>query len=734
MFQLDDMEYAAVVHSTNISNPENSTRLVIFRKLENKDFLRIYNASIPYIVSLDCLSYGSFSFVSTAVDMRPEHENTHLYSPIFRVQKGDKVDVVEKNTWWRIRTAKMWKYGNDVFLTYTFENDLNYDSIAGAFICPIFKFTAGFIFEIWKEVPCSNAIRIEAFSIISDMYVAVANSRDASNNTETYTVIYKFDLNLDKFVSFQSILVNKIVDLRHFTSKVTDEVANFLAITSASLIDRNEVAEIEREGYSAVIIYKWVEEIFLPMQNIIIEKPTHVLPHIWNNKEMVLLIVSEIAPVQFYHYIGWKFEDTELKEEPPAFESGVSSLRNYVNKRGDSIVLLANSKLFGSSPNLFKMHFRVDEDPDLYQGILDWCEQSIRDLQGFDYEKLLKELEAIKKEQEGIINDLVISGSVMFDGENITLNKVITDHVQGEDFKAAEEEQIKMTQIKELVKNMEKKLAIIGEQIGRSMTKADQEAIVKSSQSREIVVDELEVKDIETQFVNGKPIDLWAHADQELFVGTLRADQLIVHERILLAKYNNLLESALKIEGDQVLNFSIECDEASVDRLVVGESINDNDIHAITAALREMSMEKEEITIDHVHVKNLHGLVNGQDFEKLDRLILKNNGDQTLEGWTELDNLVVGNSAEIVGPINGFNFSQMRVLNNDLAFEKEVHFEQTPHFADLHVKDHLGSLKIRRNGDFGILLKRAPHIQIIKGETVFDEVKLMEPITLHVSK
>lgn len=108
MFQVEELEYAAVVHSTNISNPDNSTKLVIFRKLENRDFERIYNYSIPHMVSLDCLSFGSYGFVSVAVNIRQENGNTHLYSPTFSVRKLDQVEIVDTNTKWRIRTCKLW--------------------------------------------------------------------------------------------------------------------------------------------------------------------------------------------------------------------------------------------------------------------------------------------------------------------------------------------------------------------------------------------------------------------------------------------------------------------------------------------------------------------------------------------------------------------------------------------------------------------------------------------------
>lgn len=624
---------------------------------------------------------------------------------------------------------------------YTFRNDPSYDSISGAFLCPIFKFSAGFLFEIWKEIPCSNAIRVEAFSIISDMYVAVANSRDAANNTETNTVVYKFDLNLDKFVAYQNILVNRIVDLRYFTFKISEQVTSFLVITSASLVDSNEVAEVRREGLSVIVIYAYVEELFLPLQNILIERPTQVLPHIWDNKEMVLLIASEVAPVRFYHYIGWKFEDTALAEAPSAFETGVSSMRNYVDAKGDSLVLLANSEHFGSTPNLFKFHFKVNSDPDLYQGILGWCDQSVSELQDFDYARVLDELTAIHEQQRGMLKELVLQRPLVLDGVNVTVERVVADRVEGDEvLERAAVENEKLRQIRELVEEMERKLVVMGEQMGGALTREQRDEVLRSAQAREVELDVLEVDEVVTQHVNGKPIDLWAHSDEDLLVGDLSAPALTVHGGALHMKaYEGVLASALRVKGDQEISFPLSGEGISVDHLSVSQSINDNDIQAITTVMRQMAEGRDEITVDEVEVGSLDGRVNGRDWREVDRVTLKSNGDQTIDGRFEVDELVAGSSAEILGTVGGHSLNRMIVIGGgggdekELVIERSVNFENSALFHDLHVTGRMGSVKVRGKGGFDVLMKRWPHTQIMRGETQFDEVKLLEPITLHVS-
>lgn len=623
-----------------------------------------------------------------------------------------------------------------MFLMYTFENDLQWGNLSSSYICPILKYSAGSTFEIWSEISCSNAIRVEAFIILSDMYLAVANSRDRSNNTETYTIVYKYDLNQKIFVKFQEILVNRIVDIRHFTFKINGEVCNFLAITSATLIDSNEVAEIEAGGYSVIIIYKYEVEIFLPMQNIFVKGPTQVLPHIWENREMVLLVATEPGPVVFYHYIGWRFEDTRLAEMPSAFDTGVvSNLRNYVNAKGDSLIVLSNTEQFGTNPNLFKVHFKLDEDPDLYQGILKWCEDTVQELGNFDYDKVLADLEAIQAEQQKILKELVLNTSLVLNGENMTIDKIIADHIQNPTFHLKETEHHELEKVQEIMSIMEQKLIKINETIARSMTKADQEEKQRNAETRHISLDELEVNEIETELMNGITLDMWAHSDQNLFVETLEVEELTVQNLVQINQYDGVLEKALKISGDQILDFPVIGQDVNVNHLEVGESLNGNDIHAIDATLRQVSTDRHEISVDHVHVKNVQGLVNGKDFRELDATVLKSTGDQTINGWSNIDNIIVGNNAEIIGKVSGKSLSNLVTINEQehaLHFDKGVGFEQAE-FDDLHVRGRIGNIRVKRNGGFDLLLKRSNKTQFMRGETMFDSVRLLEPITLHVS-
>lgn len=611
-----------------------------------------------------------------------------------------------------------------------------WEGMSATYSCPIYKLSAGQFFDFWADLPCSNAVRVEAFVYLSDMYVAVANSKDPANKTETNSVIYKYDLNERKLVSFQTILVNRIVDIRYFTFKISGEVTQFLVITSASLIDSNEVAEVPRDGYSVVMIYKYAWEMFVPMQNIFVERPTHVLPHIWENKEMVLLIARENAPVEFYHYIGWKFYDTELHEISAAFELGVSSLRNYVNLKGDSLILVSNREQIGTSPNIFKAHFKLDEDPDLYQGIVMWCEDSIRELEGFDYEAILAQVDVIRGEQQRMKGDWVLNYNLILQGENVTVQKVLATTVHEHSFQAKEVEHGILQNIQEVAATMQEKLGTIGERIGRSMTIAEREEAQRIAADREIIVDELEVDEIETELINGVPVGLWAHTDQDLVVDTLKADQITVHGEVTFEKYDQILRSALKISGDQELDFSVTGEEVNVDHLEVRDTINGNDIQAITQALRQVSSDKDAISVDHVHVEDLHGLVNGIDWRELNGRVLKSNGDQTIDGWDHVENLVVGNNAEMLQLINGMSASTMVRIGDsqerDWQFNQGVNFADA-HFHDLHVQERIGTIKVKKNGGFDILLKRSSQEQYLRNETLFEVVRLLEPITLRVS-
>lgn len=117
--------------------------------------------------------------------------------------------------------------------------------------------------------------------------------------------------------------------------------------------------------------------------------------------------------------------------------------------------------------------------------------------------------------------------------------------------------------------------------------------------------------------------------------------------------------------------------------------------------------------------------------------MLKTTGDEVINGWTGLGNLVVGSAAEILGNLSGYSTTNMIKIGGDeetpVVFKKGVHFEDAS-FHDLWVKQRIGSINVRKNGAFDVLMKRSPHLQVMKGQVTFDEVRLLEPITLYVSQ
>lgn len=214
-----------------------------------------------------------------------------------------------------------------------------------------------------------------------------------------------------------------------------------------------------------------------------------------------------------------------------------------------------------------------------------------------------------------MLDDLVLSEPLTFEGKNVTLKSIIADYVEDKSFKKLHHDFTEMAKAQLLLEDIDVQMKAFQLVFDGAMTKDDRDGRERSARSKELAFDELQVQHIETRLVNGKPaVDLWAHSDEGLFVENLKADQITVHEAVNIEPYNKILQEALTKVGDQAIDYPIESEELSVDHLQVQKKINDNDIQAISAALEQMTRQSEEIVVDHVRVNNIQGLVNGKDF------------------------------------------------------------------------------------------------------------------------
>lgn len=143
--------------------------------------------------------------------------------------------------------------------------------------CPIYKWSDDNHFDRIDELPCNNAMQIESFLIDSNIYVAIANYQNEFNAIDdTFSYIYKFDVNIEKFILLQKLHTNAAVDIKYFNLIANNQqyYEHFLVIGNSYEKDLSGNNNYETNS----IIYKYENGYFIPFQNLYLYAVKQFLP------------------------------------------------------------------------------------------------------------------------------------------------------------------------------------------------------------------------------------------------------------------------------------------------------------------------------------------------------------------------------------------------------------------------------------------------------------------------
>lgn len=159
------------------------------------------------------------------------------------------------------------------------------------------------------------------------MYVAVANFEDDNGKTDIFSDIYKYDHRQQSFQPYQKIETHAVDDIRHFEFTYGAIHDDYLIVANEFDVDESGGKNYETSS----VIYKFINGYFIPLQSMVFDHVTHVLPVIGKNHEFLLLAACKNKPVQIYQYDGWNFVESTIDYTRLAFGDGVTSLRAYNN-------------------------------------------------------------------------------------------------------------------------------------------------------------------------------------------------------------------------------------------------------------------------------------------------------------------------------------------------------------------------------------------------------------------
>lgn len=159
-------------------------------------------------------------------------------------------------------------------------------------------------FDIMQNITTYNAQILTPFTIGKSHYLAVANNRDDRGETQIYSEIFKYDLDMDKFVSHQRILTKAARDIKFFCFLVENVKESFLIV--ANYFDQGKVmillkswkflfyllfyyVLLDAQSGATSIVYKYVDDYFIPFQSFDVNSLTQWLPVVVSNFIIITL-------------------------------------------------------------------------------------------------------------------------------------------------------------------------------------------------------------------------------------------------------------------------------------------------------------------------------------------------------------------------------------------------------------------------------------------------------------
>lgn len=134
----------------------------------------IYSLRVDDAIGMDCATNAGTGFVIVvkAFDSIADEQNDITRaSPIIQV-RDDHATIVQYFAMPHQMTAHLQRAGNGMYLLQTFHSDTG-----DVRQCPIYKWTETTFNEI-DALPCINAMRVEAFILDHEIYIAFANHMD----------------------------------------------------------------------------------------------------------------------------------------------------------------------------------------------------------------------------------------------------------------------------------------------------------------------------------------------------------------------------------------------------------------------------------------------------------------------------------------------------------------------------------------------------------------------------
>ncbi|KXJ80288.1 hypothetical protein RP20_CCG025735 [Aedes albopictus] len=777
--------FAASLHLRKSKENYKNQTIVTFYKRQKGQFHKYMEYKAAQARNFDCTSHASLGFVavvnyydnSGSQDFPEAHPGFDEGSPVFQIREDGTTDIIQKFRQSNQNTVHMWTAGNHFYLTHTYTN-LN-ESVEN--VCPLYRWT-GYHFDVIDELPCYNSIYIEPFSIEQTLYIAIANQmNDKSVEEDTFSDIFRFNYEQQKFEFHQKIYIYSVSDIAYFFLELGDVREHYLITGNSRAGKETAVDKLDYDQHS--IVYKFVEGYFVPVQKIELHQVKMFLPVMHENGEFLLLIRCRGKPLLIYEYDGYKFVPSRIDYTRNAFSTGVSFMRVYRHILNTSLIVIANKQSFGNTANLFSPIYGVENNlRDVYGQFISWCSETTHQLENVNLEEVynkLVELPKVSGSGAKLEKDVEVKDSSV---ETLKTKVLHTQHFMfnQEAFDYLNSVHGKLQELKEKAKKLRSK-------IDDSLKLSEAMEVRGDVRVPQVIAADGLIRDLEAKNVNDERV-VPRVANQTKHEDVINVDRLVIEDRLAVKFLNGYASETLlhttddlrslegadlhvkgvEIRGELFVDKLIDGIHVSVDNvllrgvdqvfagrtlratnLTVGnlmaKKLNSTDVGTVMSYLdraseydnaQKRTVESYPKKFKEIRVQDLEisGLVNDVDIKYINKNALKIVGDQVITGSVNFDNIVTKKLETPNKRLSGVDLNYLVMTEptpdqQDFTVRQDVQFIKPVYMEHLHVDERINHINVI-DDQLQVLLKDPKEPQLITGTKSFDNVQLLGPIYL----
>lgn len=682
---------------------------------------------------MDCIGVGTVGYIALAYTEHGNHTDDNGTapnaaspivhgSPVFQLTAPaagtnvTRIEVVQYFNELHLNRVYLMTLGPELYFVQSFATDPMRDHPAPSTNCLIYKWS-GYHFDVLDELPCTNARQVQPFFVRSDMYMAIANYRDANGQLDAFSVIYKYSVEHSRFMLYQRLRSHAAVDIKYFELAEAGRIERFLVVANSFAQQSpgdGDGAAAANQSETPSIVYKYVNDFFVPFQSIRLYDVVQFLPILGPRGEFSLMIVCANQATQVWLYNGWNFEQSPVQFTGGALGSGVQRMRDYpLHGGGGTAIAVANAHMLRDTTNVYQPLYGVRQSGAFLSSSRDWCAEAMDEIGTQPLDRILA---GVRHGPTGRDAAVQATGRLAFgrvSGAQLNVNALQSTR-QRLDQGLADRLRVAAQTLRRMGGQAER---LERAEVARSQTNgtdagdsvaAGSESVAQTLAPQRRHFDELRVDTMTIgDTLNGRPIELLVHSDRPLHVERLRAKRVYVRSRplfdVLLAK-SNLRDVQL---GAAAGGAADNVDELHIDALTVDGLINGLDLDTIAAfALRRVAADQQLVAQFNVNQLRAGAVIVDQ---------------QSVSGVPLADVIRIDADANVVNTVR-----------------QDVRFTQPVAMGELFVAERLNGLQVH-DGQLDVLQRRrgraataadAEPQQRVTGHKRFQAVTLREPIAL----